>query len=227
MKLLIVEDETELNSDICEYLGNQGYSVRGVHSKFDAEDALLDSEYALVVLDVNLPDGSGLELLEWLKLERMGSGVLILSARDSLDDKLAGLDIGADDYLTKPFHYAELSSRVKAILRRKKFDGQRLITIGELELDPEKKAASLAGNLLTLTAKQYEILELFVTNPGKVLTKESIAARLWNDDPDAYGDFAFIYTHIKNVRQKIKAAGGADYLQSVYGSGYRFIDPDA
>jgi len=226
MKILIVEDEAELNSDICEYLELQGYSTRGVLNKFDAEDALIELEYSLVVLDINLPDGNGLELLKWLKSEGMASGVLILSARDSLDDRIAGLDLGADDYLTKPFHLAELHARVKAILRRKNFDGQHVVTFGRLVLDPDNRAVSVDGSLLDLTPTQYKILHIMMSNVGKLVTRETLAAQLWNDDPDAFGDTSFIYSHIKNLRKKITKAGGYDYLQAIYGSGYRLVDPE-
>ena len=222
MKVLIVGDEIELLNDLKGFLDSEGYTIEQARTASEANDKLFVYEYDLLILDIGLPDGSGLEVLEKLKKNKPETGVLILTARDALDDKPAGLNLGADDYMTKPFHLSELNARVKSILRRRNFDGNNIISYREIEIDTEKMNVLINGNKIVLTRKEYEMILYLVINKGKVITKESIAEHLWGDDSDMFDSFDFIYSHIKNLRKKVMEAGGNDYLKSVYGLGYKF-----
>lgn len=222
MKLLIVEDELELLNSTCLYLQKEDFVCEAASNFFDAEDKLLSYNYDVVILDINLPDGNGLDLLKFVKDKNPETGVLIVSAKDSLDDKLKGLDLGADDYITKPFHLAELNSRVNSLLRRRKFEGNNNIIFEEIEIDPVAKIAMVNSAALDLTKKEYFLLLYFITNKNRVLTKEAIAEHLWGDNIDMVDNFDFIYTHMRNLRKKLKKSGANDYLQTIYGLGYKF-----
>lgn len=222
MKLLIVEDEIELLDATSGYLEKEDFVCETAPNFFEAEDKLISYNYDVVILDINLPDGNGLDLLKFIKEKSPETGVLIVSAKDSLDDRLKGLDLGADDYITKPFHLAELNSRVNSLLRRRKFEGSTEIVYKEIEIDPVGKRASANGVVLDLTKKEYFLLLYFITNKDRVLTKEAIAEHLWGDNIDMVDNFDFIYTHMRNLRKKIKKSGANDYLQTIYGLGYKF-----
>lgn len=222
MKLLIVEDELELLNSTCVYLQKEDFVCEPASNFFEAEDKLLSYNYDVVILDINLPDGNGLDLLKYVKQKNPETGVLIVSAKDSLDDKLKGLDLGADDYITKPFHLAELNSRVNSLLRRRKFEGNNNIIFEEIEIDPVAKIAMVNAKPLELTKKEYFLLLYFITNKNRVLTKEAIAEHLWGDNIDMVDNFDFIYTHMRNLRKKLKKSGANDYLQTIYGLGYKF-----
>ncbi len=222
MKILLVEDEKEILRDLDEYLGNEGYLIEKAATMSEAKSKIFVYDYDVLVLDIGLPDGNGLEVLEYLKKYKKETGVLILSARDALDDKLTGLDLGADDYMTKPYHLSELNARIKSILRRRKYGGSDSVDFKEINIDTAKMEVKVHETPLVLTRKEYELILYMVSNSGKVLTKESIVEHLWGDDSDTFDSFDFIYTHIKNVRRKIMQVGGNDYLKSVYGLGYKF-----
>lgn len=224
MKILVVEDEPNLNNEICSYLDNERFECVGVSNKFDAEDELLQSRFAIVLLDINLPDGTGLELLEWMRSERMDSGVIIISARDSFDDRIVGLDSGADDYLTKPVHLPELNARVKALIRRKKFDNKASLSFGEWELKPEELVFNVNGTGIELTPKQYKIVEFLVSNPNKVVSKQMLAEYIWKGHALDRDNLEFIYNHVTNIRAMVKKAGGKDYIKTVYGTGYKLSE---
>lgn len=224
MKTLIVEDEPDLLRSISEYLSKEGLLCEEATDRFTAEDKLTNHQYDAVILDILLPDGNGLELMELLKKEHPDTGVLIVSARDSLDDKLKGLDLGADDYITKPFHLAELNARVNAVIRSRNFRGDTRLVLNEIILDYNAQSVTVHDRPLDLTKKEYELLLFFLTNKERVLTKEAIAEHLWGDYMDMADNYDFIYTHIKNLRQKILEAGGTDYLNTVYGMGYKFSE---
>ena len=224
MKILIVEDEIQLLDSITEYLRQEGYICERAAGFFEAEEKLALYEYVVVVLDITLPDGNGLDLLNLLKKDQPDTGVLIVSARNSLDDKLKGLDLGADDYITKPFHLAELNSRIKALIRRRNYKGKLKVVFNEIEIDPDVREILVNGHRLDLTRKEYDLLLYFVTNKKRVLSKEIIAEFLWGDNIDLADNFDFIYTHIKNLRKKIEQAEGEDYIKSIYGLGYKFTD---
>lgn len=222
MKLLIVEDEIELLNATCGYLEKADFVCESAPNFFEAEDKLLSYKYDVVILDINLPDGNGLDLLKFVKEKSPETGVLIVSAKDSLDDRLKGLDLGADDYITKPFHLAELNSRVNSLLRRRKYEGSNNIVYQEIEIDPTAKTAIANEVVLDLTKKEYFLLLYFITNKNRVLTKEAIAEHLWGDNIDMVDNFDFIYTHMRNLRKKLKKSGANDYLQTIYGLGYKF-----
>lgn len=223
MKILIVEDEKELSQSICDYLSGEQFVCE---QSFDFESAIEKIslyDYSCIVLDINLPGGSGLDILKELKKENKLDGVLIVSARDSIENRVLGLNSGADDYLTKPFHLSELAARVAAIIRRKSFDGKNVIRYDELELDLSEKGLKIKDKKVELTRKEYELLLYFISNKNKVITKNAIATHLWGDDMDMLDNYDFIYTHIKNLRRKLMQAGAGDYIKSIYGMGYKFF----
>lgn len=222
MKILIVEDEKELVDDLNEFLDDQGYIIEVAPTTYVAREKIFVYQYDILILDLGLPDGSGLDVLKYVKKHKPQTGIIILTARDSLDDKISGLDLGADDYMTKPFLLSELNARIKSIHRRRNFDGNSTIIFNEIEIDTDKMRVSINDQNLTLTRKEYELILYFVINKNKVLTKESIIEHLWGDHSDMFDSLDFIYTHIKNLRKKMQDMGGADYLKSVYGIGYKF-----
>lgn len=224
MKILIVEDEVELLDSMASYLKNEDFICEKATSFFDAEDKIISFKYDIIILDITLPDGSGIDLLKLVKEQSSKTGVLIVSAKNSLDDKLKGLDLGADDYITKPFHLAELNSRINSLIRRRNFDGDEFIEFNEIRVDPSSKEVTVHGKPIELTKKEYNLLLYFITNKNKVLTKESIAEHLWGDDIEMADSYDFIYTHMGNVRKKINKLGGNNYLQTMYGLGYKFTD---
>ncbi|MBN9384080.1 MAG: response regulator transcription factor [Chitinophagaceae bacterium] len=226
MRLLIVEDERELAGSISSYLGNQQFSCDVAYDFHDAMDRIQGYEYDCIILDITIPLGSGLNILKELKHRNKTDGVLIISARNSLNDRINGLNLGADDYLTKPFHLPELSARVAAILRRKSPEEKSGIVLGDLTLDLHQKMISTATGGVELTKKEYELLIYFIANKNKVVTKEAIVEHLWGDDIDMSDNYEFIYTHIKNLRKKLMKCGCPDYIQAVYGMGYKFEVPE-
>jgi len=220
LKILIVEDEKELSDGIATYLKSEDY-VCETASDFNKALAKIDVfDYDCILLDITIPGGSGLDLLKELKANNKMDGVLIISARNSLDDKITGLTLGADDYLSKPFHLSELSARVAAIIRRKNFDGNNFLKFENITIDTVARSASVKNRVLELTKKEYELLLYFVSNKNRVISKDAIAEHLWGDDMQGSNDF--IYTHIKNLRRKLVEAAKADYIKSVYGMGYKF-----
>lgn len=224
MKILVIEDELALLEEIKQFLLKEDFVVETADTFDMAEDKIAIYHYDIAIVDITLPGGSGLELIQSLKQRNNDTGILIISAKNSLDDKLTGLDIGADDYITKPFHLAELNARIKALIRRRNFKGAMDITFNEIRINPQEKTVMVNDTNLTLTKKEYELLQFFIANKNRLLTKESIAEHLWGDDIDLVDNFDFIYTHINNLRKKIEAAGGTDYLRTVYGMGYKFTD---
>ncbi|GAC1597315.1 MAG: response regulator transcription factor [Ginsengibacter sp.] len=222
MKILIIEDEKALSDSIVSYLKSENYICETASTFKVAVEKIETFEYDCILLDISLPDGNGLELLKILKEDNKMDGVLIISARNSLDDKIKGLKMGADDYLAKPFHLSELAARVGAIIRRKVFEGSQTIAFHEISINTTNKIADVNGKSLDLTRKEYELLLYFISNKKRVISKTAIAEHLWGDDMDGNNDF--IYTHIKNLRKKLSDAGAEDYIRSVYGMGYKFSD---
>ncbi len=223
MKVLLVEDHIELAQNMHTYLSKEGYVCEVSASTEQAMSKLGGFDYDLLVLDLMLPDGNGLDILRWVKQTNTKMGVLILSAKNSLQDKIEGLELGADDYLPKPFHFAELNARLKAIFRRRQLQGSNVILCEDIQIDTEKHEVMVNQQLLDLTRKEYELLLYFIVNKNRVLTKQSIAEHLWGDYIDALDSFDFVYQHIKNLRKKITEAGGKDAITTMYGSGYKFI----
>jgi len=224
MKILIIEDEIELLIAVGNYLTKENYICELAESFSKALQKVSIYEYDVILLDITLPDGNGLELLKTIRKHNTKAGVIILSAKNSLDDKITGLDRGADDYLTKPFQLSELNSRIKALLRRRNYEGSDKVVFNEIVIDTDSKSAAVNNNPITLTKKEYDILLYLVINQNRVLTKESIAEHLWDDNIDLADTYDFIYTHLNNIRKKIKTAGGTDYIKTLYGMGYKFTD---
>lgn len=224
MKILIIEDDRSLSVSINDYLSMEGHICETALNYNQASFKTTDNRYDCIVLDIGLPDGNGFDIIKELKARKVSDGILILSARDSLDDKLRGLKLGADDYLTKPFHLAELSARINSIYRRNNLLGLNEIIFNEIRVNTDNKQAHVNDNLLNLTKKEYDLLLFFLTNRNRIITKESIVEHLWGDDVTLTDSFDFVYTHVKNLRKKIEAADGKNYLKCIYGFGYKFFE---
>lgn len=221
MKILIIEDEKGLLDSIEAYF-TEAETVCEIAADYISAIAKISLyRYDCIILDLTLPNGSGLDILRFLKSHHYTDGVLIISAKDSLDDRLTGLDLGADDYLTKPFHLAELKSRVAAITRRKSFDGNNDIIHKEIHINLASRLVTIGNKPVKLTRKEYSLLLYFIANKGKVVSKNAIAEHLWGDNIDMADNFDFIYSHIKNIRKKMFEAGGNDYIEAAYGMGYK------
>ena len=223
MKYLIAEDEIDLQKSIVTYLQRDGNICEVASDFMEASEKAAIYDYDVIILDINLVTGSGLDVLKTLKKEKKKSGVIIISANNSLTDKLEGLDLGADDYITKPFHLAELNSRINAVLRRGKYGGDEIMEFNEIKIDTKSRTVYIDGKPIALTRKEYDLLVFFISNKGRVLSKEIIAEHLWGDDSDLLDNFDFIYVHINNLRKKLTAEG-AKYIKTAYGSGYKFIE---
>ncbi len=224
MKILIIEDEEALAKSIQQYLGTDG-NICEIATTF--EEAWLKAsiyEYDCILVDITLPGGNGLDLIRELKKQHATAGIIIISAKNSLEDKIAGLEIGSDDYLPKPFHLSELNARIKALVRRKEFGGNKSIDFHELRVFPDEKRLLVNEKTVALTRSEYDLLIYFLANRNRVLTKESIAEHLAGDAADSLDSFDFIYSHIKNLRKKLMTNGAGDYLKAVYGVGYKFTD---
>lgn len=221
MKILIVEDEPALNKNMVAYLSSQKYTCESVMNYQDALEKIELFNYDCIVLDIMLPGGSGLNLLRILRESGKTDGVIIISARNELDDKVAGLKSGADDYQTKPFHLAELSTRIAAVVRRKNMLGSNLVKFEEITIDISSMYVTVNDKLLSLTRKEYDLLLYFIINKNRVLSKSAIAEHLWGDNMSMIDNYDFMYAHIKNLRRKLMQAGAGDYIQSVYGMGYK------
>ncbi len=224
MKILIVEDDYSLRLAICDYLKMEGHVCEVAQNVNQARIKTEDNRYDCIILDLGLPDGNGLDIIKVLKKNEASDGILILSARDSLNDKLQGLETGADDYLTKPFHFAELSARINSIYRRNSLKGLNEISFNEIRANTVDKLAYVNDELLNLTKKEYDLLVFFITNKNRMITKESIVEHLWGDDVILTDSFDFVYTHVKNLRKKITAAKGNNYIKCIYGFGYKFTE---
>ena len=222
MKVLIIEDNRELAENIQGFLLREGYVCELCYNHADARKKLASFQYDCIILDIMLPDGNGLDLLEVMKGEKVQSSILIISAKNSLDDKVTGLELGADDYLTKPFHLTELHARLKAIYRRKNMEGDSVVSYQEISVNTDTMEARVNNQLLELTKKEFDLLLYFLVNKNRVLTRQSIAEHLWGDYTDNLSNFDFVYQHVKNLRKKITAAHGKDYIGTVYGLGYKF-----
>lgn len=222
VKILVIEDEHELRNSISDFFNKSGAIAIGAANKFEAEDKLISHQFDAIVLDITLPDGSGIDIIPIIKETQSNSGILILSAKNSLDDKIKGLDLGADDYLTKPFHLAELNSRIKALVRRNIYKGEDSVSFNEIRVNLNESQAYIDNEVIQLTKKEFDLLLYLINNQNRVLTKESIAEHLWGDNIEYLENYDFIYTHIKNLRKKVVTNGGNDYLKTVHGIGYKY-----
>lgn len=226
MKLLIIEDEKELSDGIASYLERDDYLCE---QAFDFDDAMMRVnayEYDCVLLDLMLPGGNGLDVLRTLKRQKPQTGVIIVSAKGSLDDKLDGLKIGADDYIAKPFHLAELRMRIFALLRRKNITTASTMQGGRVKVDFSNKKASVDETTLDLTKSEYELLLFLMENHHRVVSKSAIAEHLSGDMADMLDDFNFVYAHIKNLKCKLADAGVKDCIKNYYGMGYKWEEEE-
>jgi DNA-binding response OmpR family regulator len=222
MKILLIEDEPELRRSIKHYLHQEGYLVESASDFVKASEKTGVYDYDCILVDITLPNGSGLDIVAQLKAANSNAGIIIISAKNSLDDKILGLDLGADDYLPKPFDLAELNSRIKALIRRRNFDGNKIIVANEITIVPEERLVKVNGDAVNLTTKEYDLLLFFVSNKNRVLSKTSIAEHLLGDDSDQMDSHDFIYVHLRNLRKKLSDKGCTDYVQTIYGIGYNF-----
>lgn len=224
MKILIVEDEQGLRETIRTSLLKENFVVEIAGDYASALSKVNDYDYDCILLDIMLPGGSGLDLLRELKRLRRSDSVLIISAKDSLDDKVEGLELGADDYLTKPFHLAELNARVKSLIRRRRANGEVNIVLGNLLLYPDKRQVEINGKPLQLNRKEFDLLYYFVVNPNRLINKMSLAESVWGDNIDQSDSLDFIYSQVKNLRKKLKQAEATVELKAVYGFGYKLSE---
>ena len=222
MKVLLVEDEREMQESISQYLEIEKYLVEFATDYNQAFEKIHLYEYDCVLVDITLPYGSGLDLIKEIKNKRPKTGIIIISAKNSVDDKIQGLNLGADDYLPKPFYLAELNARIKALIRRNNFEGTSSIKLNEIELFPEERKVLIHGTPLILTNKEFDLLEYFIINKNRVIQKNALVEHLWGDNADQFDSFDFIYNHVKNLRKKLIEANCKDYLKSIYGIGYSF-----
>ena len=224
MKILLIEDDTELRLLMEDYLRAEGYIVETAATFDEADDKSDVYEYDCLLVDIGLPDGNGLDIIRALKKRRSEAGVIIISAKNSIDDRIKGLELGADDYLPKPFHLTELNARLRALMRRRKFLGHNTIIFHDLKILTDEMRVFINADEIILTKKEYDLLIYFLANKNRILTKESVVEHAWGDAIDQADNYDFIYTHIKNLRKKLTEKGCPDYLKSVYGVGYKWVD---
>ncbi len=222
MKLLIIEDNEDLLQNIQTYLKREGYICESAKSYSAAFDKVMSYTYDVVLIDIMIPGGSGLQVLRELKSVNPKTGTIIISAKNALDDKVEGLELGADDYITKPFQLPELHARIKAVNRRQQRDGKEIINVNEIAINTKTMEVMVDESTVNLTPKEYELLLYFSSNKNHVLSKQTIAEHLWGDYVDHLENLDFVYQHIKNLRRKLENAGADDYIESVYGIGYKF-----
>jgi two-component system, OmpR family, response regulator ArlR len=225
MKILVIEDEPDMLDNMVQSLQQEKYLVETAATYDAALEKISLYDYDCILLDINLPGGSGLNILRQLKKLNKTEGVIIVSAKNSLDDKVAGLELGADDYLAKPFHMAELHARVKSVLRRRKFDGNHLLTLGNLQIDPDKHQVTIQEKELVLNRKEFDILLYLATNKDRLVSKTALAEHVWGDYIDEADNFEFIYSQIKNLRKKLKDNQAEIEIQAIYGIGYKLYLP--
>lgn len=222
MKILLIEDEPQLRRSIKLYLHQEGYVVESVADFISASEKTAAYDYECILVDITLPGGNGLDLIRELKQNNSNAGIIIISAKNSTSDKITGLDLGADDYLAKPFDLAELNSRIKALIRRRNFEGNNSIIANEIKIIPTERAVFVNDVPVTLTAKEYDLLLFFISNKNRVISKNTIAEHLWGDHADQLDSHDFIYVHLRNLRKKLTEKGCNDYVQTIYGIGYNF-----
>lgn len=224
MKILVIEDEIELQKAIKASLEKEQFVVE-VASDFNrASEKIALYDYDCILLDITLPGGSGLKLLEALREKEKNENVIITSAKDSLEDKLKGLDLGADDYLSKPFHLSELNARVKALLRRKTFRGKNTIALGNASLNISERSLSISNQRISLNRKEFDVLNYFLVNKNRLVTKTALAEHVWGDEIDQVDSYDFIYYQLKNLRKKLQTAKASIEIESIYGVGYKLVE---
>lgn len=222
MKILLIEDEPSLLVAMRHYLEGEQYNVSTASNFRKASEKVHDYAYDCVIVDITLPDGNGLAIVNELKAAHSQAGIIIVSAKNSLDDKLNGLDLGADDYLTKPFHLPELNARIRSLMRRRQHQGEMHLCFGDITIMPNRKHVLVANQPVDLTGKEYELLLFLVTNKNRLLSKAAIVEHVWGDYMDGIDSHDFLYTHVRNLRRKLLDAGSPDYITTRYGAGYIF-----
>lgn len=221
MKILIVEDEAGMRETLVEFFVQEKFVVEVAHNFKTGLEKLSVYNYDCILLDIMLPDGSGLDLLKEIKKLNKRDSVIIISARDAIDDKVMGLEIGADDYLAKPFHLAELNARIKSLIRRNQSSGDMHIAIENVKLEPEARTVFVGDELLQLNRKEFDLLYYFMTNPNRLLNKTTLTEAVWGDNIDQSDDLDFLYSQVKNLRRKLKSADAGFEIKAVYGFGYK------
>lgn len=222
MKMLVIEDEKGLAESVAAYLTKEGFVCEIAMTYAEADEKIFLYTYDCIIVDLTLPGGDGFSLIQSLKKITATTGIIIISARDSLEDKIKGLEIGSDDYLIKPFHLSELNARVKSLIRRRNFGGQNEIWFREIRVLPNSRKVFINGQETALSRKEYDLLLYFLSNIDVALTKTSIAEHLWGDQIDSADSLDIVYSHIKNLRRKLVEKGSSDYVRSIYGIGYKF-----
>ncbi|MBC7887519.1 MAG: response regulator transcription factor [Ferruginibacter sp.] len=222
MKILIIEDETELAINMADYLTGQNYICEMAHTFQQAWEKINVYHYDCILLDLMLPGGDGLKILEELKKQQKQEGVIIISAKDSTEDKVKGLQIGADDYLAKPFHLPELAARIFSVIRRKQFGNSNIIQVNEIQIDLPAKTVLVNNLAVALTRKEFDLLLLFIGNKNRVISKAALAEHLSGDIADMLDNHDFVYAHIKNLKRKLTDSGSVNYLKTIYGTGYKW-----
>lgn len=226
MKLLIIEDDESLREIMCRALRSEGYIVETASNCFEAEDKIAGYDYECIMLDIMLPDGNGLTLLKQIKELGKSDRVIIISARDSIDDKVEGLELGADDYLAKPFYMAELSARIRSVLRRGNNSVKQTMTAGNISIDMSSRRVTVGGNDVPLLKKEFDILLYFMQRPNHIVDKAVLAEAVWGDHIDLADNFSFVYAQVKNLRKKLSEAASTVNIKAVYGFGYKLSESE-
>lgn len=222
MQVLIVEDELPLMESMVSYLEMEGFKCEQATSYHAGLCSLDKHDYICLLIDLNLPDGDGLDLVKMARQNQNSSGIIIISARNALEERVKGLEVGADDYLVKPFHLSELVARVHSVARRTRSQGEEILTFGLIRVMPEERTCFVENRQVDLTRKEHDLLLYLMSNRNRVITKESIADYLWGEYGGGYGSYDFVYTHLKNLRRKLLDADCPDYIKNMYGVGYKF-----
>jgi DNA-binding response OmpR family regulator len=223
MKILIIEDEPDMKELIKQFLEDESYTVEEADNFDSGMDKIVSYDYDCILLDIMLPDGNGLNLLRELKKMDKADSVIIISAKDSLEDKIEGLDLGADDYLTKPFHIAELNARIKSVIRRTKSEGKKLLEMENVQVNLEERVVLVNNESMDLNRKEFDILVFLMMNKNRIASKSAIAENIWGDYIDQADDFDFIYSQIKNLRKKLRKHKAGVDINAVYGIGYKLM----
>lgn len=222
MKILIIEDEKSILDSVLQYFKKEHYLCEFATTSTEASEKIFLYKYDCIILDLNLPDGSGFDLIQEIQNKKDETGIVIVSARNSLEDRLKGLDLGSDDYITKPFHLSELNARVKAVIRRKNFESTNVLEMNGISIDLNSKTVKINQENVIFFHKEYDLLLYFMRNANRVISKNSLAEHLWGDDSDSADNYDVLYAQIKNLRKKLKSSLNEDHIKTVYGMGYIF-----
>lgn len=222
MKILVIEDEKELAVSIGSYLSDADYLCEYAGTFTEAIEKTDRYEYDCILLDLMLPGGDGFKILQYLKTQNRQEGIIIISAKNSLEDKVRGLQFGADDYLAKPFHLPELAARIYSVTRRRNFGNANIIELNEIKIDLLAKTLSVNNKDVFLTKKEFDLLLYFISNKNRVISKSALAEHISGDIADMFDNYDFVYAHIKNLKKKLNDAGCSNYLKTIYGTGYKW-----